>query len=211
MRTALIAGGTGLIGNQLLHLLLTSNRYEKVIAIVRKDLPDHPKLIQVTLDMANIASYAAIRADDIFCCLGTTIGKAGSKDKFREVDFLYPLNLAKAMRANGATQYLLVSSLGASQTSAIFYNKTKGEAEAEITNIGFETLHIFRPSLLLGHRIEKRSGEDAAKFVYKIFGWLIPSKYQAIDSLKVATAMLHFASLDKKGIFIHESEALQVF
>ncbi len=211
MRTALIAGSTGLIGNQLLQLLLEDAQYSKVIAITRKPIPTHPKLIQATLDLGDSQSYAALHADDVYCCLGTTIAIAGSKEKFRQVDFLYPMVLAKAMHAAGATQYLLVSALGADKDSSIFYNRTKGEVEHAVTTVGFDSLHIFRPSLLLGDRKEKRSGEDAAKIFYKVFGFLIPGRYKGIESIKVARAMLHFASLNKNGNFIHESEALQSF
>jgi len=211
MKTALVAGATGLVGNQLLQLLLSSDRYQKVTAIVRNKISDHPKLNQVTLDLADVKSYTGLYADDVFCCLGTTIAKAGSKDKFKEVDYEYPLALATAMKAAGATQYLLVSALGAAKDSSIFYNRVKGEVEAAVSNAGFQCVHIFRPSLLLGDRQEKRSGEDAAKVFYKIFGFLIPLKYKSIESGTVAKAMVHFASRDDRGIFVHESGSLHTY
>lgn len=212
MKTALIAGATGLIGQQLLQLLIESPLYEKVIAITRNDLVAHPKLVQIKMEFGNITEKSGVlQADDVFCCLGTTMAKAGSKEKFRQVDFYYPYLLAKTTHAAGAKQYLLVSSLGANKTSSIFYNEVKGEVEEAVAAVGFETVHIFRPSLLLGPRTEKRSGEDTAKLFYRIFGFLIPAKYQAISSLKVAKAMLHFATQDKKGTFIHESGELQHF
>lgn len=212
MKTALIAGSTGLIGGQLLDILLSSDRYSKVIAITRKDLPEHAKLVQVKTDLNKIESLdLTFRIDDIFCCLGTTMGKAHSKEKFHEVDFKYPLVLAKRGQAFGAQQYLLVSALGANKKSSIYYNRVKGEVEKAISSVGFATIHIFRPSLLLGPRTEKRSAEDAARFFYKVFGFIIPAKYQAVDSLKVAKAMLHFAAMAQKGIFIHESKELQDF
>jgi uncharacterized protein YbjT (DUF2867 family) len=212
MKTALIAGSTGLIGNQLLQLLLESTHYDRVIALSRVDLPAHPKLVQVIGDFKNFKEESkSIIADDVFCCLGTTMAKARSKEKFREVDFDYPLLIATATHSMGAKQYLLVSALGANKKSAVFYNQVKGEIEDEITSCGFRTVHIFRPSLLLGPRTEQRSTEDSAKFFYKFFGFLIPQKYKAIESAKVAKAMIHFASLDKSGIFIHESMDLQQF
>jgi len=196
MKTALIAGSTGLIGGQLLDILLSSARYSKVIAVTRRDLPEHAKLVQVKTDLNEIESLdLTFRIDDIFCCLGTTIAKAHSKEKFYEVDFRYPLVLAKS----------------ANKKSSIYYNRVKGEIEEAISILGFATVNIFRPSLLLGPRAEKRSAEDAAKFFYKVFGFIIPAKYKAIDSLKVAKAMLHFATMAQKGIFIHESGELQNF
>jgi len=143
--------------------------------------------------------------------LGTTMAKARSRENFYKVDFTYPVSLAKETLKLGATKYLLVSALGANKNASIFYNRVKGETEEAISSTGFQTVHIFRPSLLLGPRKESRAGEDAAKFFYKVFGFLIPAKYKGIESLAVAKAMLYFASQDQKGIFIHESEALQKF
>jgi len=212
MKVAVIAGSTGLIGGQLLALLLSSGRYDKVIAFTRKDLPVHAKLIQVNIKGGMIGKLEPTwNVDDVFCCLGTTMAKAHTKEKFYLVDFTYPLLLAQNSLARGAKQYLLVSALGADKKAAIYYNQVKGEIEKAITKSGFQTVHIFRPSLLLGPRAEKRFAEDAAKFFYKIFGFLMPSKYKAIDSLKVAKAMIHFASQDQRGNFIHESGELQNF
>jgi uncharacterized protein YbjT (DUF2867 family) len=212
MKTALIAGSTGLIGKQLLQLLLESDRYKKVIAITRQDLPAHPKLVQIKTDFDSIGEKSTgLKADDVFCCLGTTMAKAGSKEKFYQVDFYYPLLLAKISHAEGAKQFLLGSALGADKKSSIYYNQVKGEIEEAVRNVEFETLHIFRPSLLLGPREEKRAGEDAAKFVYRVFAFLIPSKYKAIQSIKVARAMLALASREQKGFFIHESAELQQY
>ena len=209
MKTAMIAGATGLVGSHLLTLLLSGDQYGKVIAITRKPLPDHPRLVQVTFDMAEAKNYTAYRADDVYCCLGTTIAVAGSKDNFRKVDFVYPASMAKAMQGISASQYLLVSALGANKASSIFYNRVKGEVEDEITHVGYRCVQIFRPSLLLGDRAEKRSGEDAAKIFYKLFGFLIPKKYKGIEAAKVAKAMYYCAALDQSGVHIHESGDLQ--
>jgi uncharacterized protein YbjT (DUF2867 family) len=212
MKTALIAGSTGLIGKQLLQLLLGSNRYDKVIAITRQDLPAHPKLVQIKTDFDSIGEKSnTLKADDIFCCLGTTMAKAGSKEKFYQVDFYYPLLLAKITKAEGAKQFLLVSALGADKKSSIYYNQVKGEIEEAVEDIGFESLHVVRPSLLLGPREEKRAGEDAAKFVYKYFSFLFPSRYKAIESIKVARAMETLAGAEQKGFFVHESSKLQQY
>jgi len=213
MKTALIAGGTGLIGKQLLILLLASDRYSRVIVYTRQTLPLHAKLQQIKISGDNLPDLpdATVQVDDVFCCLGTTMAKAKSKEKFYKVDFEYPLDLAKKGLAHGAQRYLLVSALGAKKDSKVFYNKVKGEIEEAISKTGYPEVHIFRPSLLLGPREEKRSGEDAAKFFYSVFGFLIPGKYKAIDSAKVAKAMLYYASNSDKGIFIHESVDLQGF
>jgi uncharacterized protein YbjT (DUF2867 family) len=213
MKTALITGSTGLIGRQLLTLLLATDRYSKVIALTRKDLGlNSPKLVTLKTDFQTLDQYAnQLVADDVFCCLGTTMAKAKSKDRFYEVDFAYPLRVAVGTKLGGAKQYFLVSALGADKNSSIYYNRVKGEVEDAITNLGFESLHVFRPSLLLGNREEERSGEEAAKVFYKYLGFLIPSKYKGIDSAKVARAMLHFATAEQKGKFVHESKELQIY
>lgn len=213
MRRALVAGATGLIGNQLLNLLLHSDRYSKAVALSRRSLSlEHPKLVNIVGDFDQLLNTGAdLEVDDVFCCLGTIMKQAGSKEAFIKVDFEYPLALAKRTKQLGAKQFLLVSAVGANKNSSIFYNKVKGEIENEITSVDFDSLHVFRPSLLMGPRSDKRHGEEAAKFFDKYFGFLIPTKYKGIDSEKVAHAMLHFAGLQQPGVHIHESSNLQKF
>jgi len=212
-KTALLAGSTGLIGNQLLELLLNDKRYSIVIAISRKPLSiSNPKLSNLICELRDLSAHSnQLKADDVFCCLGTTIKKAKSKEAFRAVDLEAPLLLAKISKEQGAKKFVLVSSLGANKNSGIFYNQVKGEVEEAIKQVGFDAFHILRPSLLLGQRQEERTGEDAAKFFYKTLGFLVPKKYQAIESIKVAQAMLSFAQQDQPGNFIHESGELQNF
>ncbi len=212
-RTALLAGSTGLIGNQLLELLLNDDRYSKIIAISRKKLTiTNAKLVNVVCELSQLPSHQEeLKADDVFCCLGATMKRAKSKEAFRAVDFDAPLTLAKISKEQGAKNFLLVSALGADKNSSIFYNQVKGEVEESIRQIGFDACHIFRPSLLIGPRQEQRSGEEAAKVFFKIFGWLVPKKYLGIESIKVAKAMLAFAVENQQGIFIHESKEMQNF
>ena len=213
MKTALIVGATGLIGKQLLQLLLDDGYYEKVKAITRKPLEiSHPKLENLVLDFDKLNEhYSDLKSDDVFCCLGTTIRIAKTKEAFRKVDFDYPVELGRLAKNHGASQYFLISALGADRNSSIFYNKVKGEAEEAIQQLSFHSLHIFRPSLLLGDRQEQRAGEGAATVFFKLFGFLIPVKYKAIDSAKVARAMLHRAKMNTPGFHIIESKELQKF
>jgi uncharacterized protein YbjT (DUF2867 family) len=213
MKTALVAGSTGLIGSQLIDLLLSDDYYQVVKAISRTPLEKkHPKLQNIVLDFDRMGEYAEqLKANDIFCCLGTTIKKVKTKQKFRQVDYDYPLELAKLEKANGAQQYLLVSALGADKESSIFYNQVKGEVEESIGEIGFSSYHIFRPSLLMGDRHENRSGEDAAKIFFKYLGFLVPKKYKGIDSIKVARAMQAFAKQLTPARHVHESAELQQY
>ncbi|HEY0742218.1 MAG TPA: NAD(P)H-binding protein [Chryseosolibacter sp.] len=211
MKTALLAGSTGLIGRQLLQLLLNNPRYTVVKALTRTKLDiTHPKLVEIKVDYARLEDVKLqLQADDVYCCLGTTMTKAKTKQKFREIDFEYPLALARITKELGAKQFLLVSALGADKRSSVYYNQVKGELEDAVNKIDFDAIHVFRPSLLLGLREEKRAGEDAAKIVYKIFWFLIPDKYKAIEAIKVAQAMEYYAQRDQKGKFTHESREMQ--
>jgi uncharacterized protein YbjT (DUF2867 family) len=214
MKTAIIAGYTGLIGSQLLSILLESNHYEKVIALGRRNLDiQHPKLVQQKVDFNDI-QLEEQKIDDVFCCLGTTMKKAGSKEKFRLVDFQYPVSLASFCLNKGARQFLLVSSMGADAKSGIFYNQIKGEVENTVSKLGYPRLDIFRPSLLLGTRGESRIAEDLGKAAMKLFGFLFLGSlknYKAIDSVKVARAMNYFAQEEGSGNYLHLSAALQKF
>jgi len=213
MATALIVGSTGLIGNQLLQLLLTDAHYSKIIAISRHQLSfSDPKLLNIIADFKTLAQHKDhLLVDDVFCCLGTTIKKARSKEAFREIDFDYPLLVAQLAKEQGASQFFLVSALGANKTSSVFYNRIKGEIEDGIRKIGFNSYHILRPSLLLGPRIEKREGEQSMQKVFTALYFLIPKKYKAIESIRVARAMIALAKQNTLGNFVHESNELQGF
>lgn len=209
-RSVLLLGATGLIGNHCLHLLLQDESYEKVIAFVRSPMTlSHPKLEQCQVDYEQMERHTApARVHDVFCCLGTTIKKAGSQAAFRRVDFEYPLQIAQLALREGAQQFLLVSSLGAHPASPVFYSRVKGEVEAALTKLPFRALHIFRPSLLLGERPEFRLGEKIGEYAYKAtsFLWQGPlRKYRPITAQTVAAAMVHLAKQDQSGIHIHES------
>ena len=211
MNTAIVAGSTGLIGSQLTGLLLEDSYYEKVIVLSRKPQTlNHPKLRSVIINFDQLGNYSdALQGDDIYCCLGTTIKVAGSKEAFYKVDHDYPLSLAAIAKAGGAKQYLIVTALGSDKNSSIFYNKVKGEVEEDLKKIGFESLHIFQPSMLMGPRTEKRSGEEIGQSVMRFLGFLIPKKFKVIESIRVARAMLAVAKMEQKGINVHDSAKLQ--
>jgi uncharacterized protein YbjT (DUF2867 family) len=210
MKKALVVGGTGLIGKQLIELLLEDERYI-VIALVRKPLAiKHTKLISVQFDFDNPDTPAVV-ADEIFCCLGTTIKTAGSKPAFYKVDYEYIFTIAQAGYSNGAKKFALVSSLGANKDSNFFYRKTKGAIEEAVTRIGYESLFIFRPSILLGHRSEFRPGEMIGKLLMTIFAFAIPKKYKAIKAGQVAKAMIAAMNSAKTGVYILESDTIAAF
>lgn len=212
-RTALVVGGTGLVGGALLPLLLTSPVYTSVRSLVRRATGNtHPKLDERVVsfdDEATLATHVA--GDDIFCCLGTTMKQAGSKEAFHKVDVEYPLRIAKLAIATGAKQYLLVSSLGASQASFIFFNREKGLLEHSLQTLGFAGLHIVRPAILLGNREQKRAGEELAQQFFRAAGKAFVGglkKYRAIPATHVASALAHIAYISEPGLHIYESDAL---
>ncbi|MFD2248319.1 oxidoreductase [Pontibacter ruber] len=213
-RNALIAGASGLVGSHCLQLLLQSNRYSQVISIGRREVPlIHPKLDQKIVDFDNLKKYASeLAADDVYCCLGTTIKKAGSEEAFYKVDHTYVTTLAQVTAARQASQFLVVSAMGADAKSMIFYNRVKGEMEADVQKQGFEAVHIFRPSLLLGEREEHRTGEElASKIMRPLSGLMIGPlrKYRPIQAETVAKAMLYAASQDQKGVHIYPSDEIE--
>jgi uncharacterized protein YbjT (DUF2867 family) len=156
MKTALIIGASGLVGNLLTIRLLEEKKYEKVKIVVRRKLDiTHPILEQTVSDFEHFPKDKIV-ADDIFCCLGTTMKKAGSKAAFEKVDYEYPLKLAQIALKNGATQYAIVTAMGADSKSMIYYNRVKGDIEKALIDLHFPNLMIFRPSMLLGDRKEHR-------------------------------------------------------
>lgn len=203
MGTALIAGASGLVGAELLQQLLRAEEYERVIAVGRRPLAvTHPKLTQVVVDFAALEQGTPdLRCDDAFCCLGTTIkaarstssGRAGSRAAFRAVDHAAVLAFAWAAQRAGAQRFFVVSALGADAGSRVFYNRVKGEMEDALQVLGFATLAVFRPSLLLGRRVQSRFGERIMAAILWLAEPLLLGrlrKYRAIDAGVVARAML---------------------
>lgn len=214
MRTALLAGATGLVGGFVLDQLLQDPTYDSVIVLTRKSLGNnHPKLKEVIVNFDQLENYTNdITADVVFCCLGTTIKTAGSQEAFKKVDYEYPLRLAEIAKQNGSKTYLLISALGSSKSSIIFYNRVKGEVEEAIGRLNFEAFHILQPSLIIGERKENRMGEGIAQKLSPVYDALMfgpLTKYKSIKAEQIAKAMIHFSKSDAKGILRHESDELQ--
>ena len=211
-KIALVAGATGLVGRQVVELLLGDSRYRQVMVITRRPLDlQHSRLITLLVKDFDRLAQHDWQAHDVFCCLGTTMRQAGSKEAFRQVDFDFVVKLARESHRRGAANFLLVSALGANVRSSVFYNRVKGEVEAEVSRLGFSRVVIVRPSLLLGNRNESRLGEDVGKVIARYLRWLIPVRYRAIESNKVARALVYYANQTNPGVFIHESSELQSF
>jgi uncharacterized protein YbjT (DUF2867 family) len=214
-RTALLAGATGLVGRALLPMLLAGKRYRHVHALLRRMPPDikaSAKLQIHPIDFARLP-VAFPRVDDVFIALGTTIKAAGSEAAFRQVDFDFVVNIARAARAAGATRLAVVSALGADAKSRVFYNRVKGEMEVAIAQLGFESTVIAQPALLLGDREAlgqpARNGEIWAARLLGPLGWLVPKGVRPIPASAVASALLA-AMLDAKpGVRVLRSAAMQ--
>jgi uncharacterized protein YbjT (DUF2867 family) len=213
-KSALLIGASGFVGGHCLQFLLGESSYAKVVALVRTPLSvSHPKFVQYLVKFPELETFGELMyADDVYCCLGTTIKKAGTQEAFRKVDFDYPIKIAALAQHCGANQFLIVTSLGADPHSHIFYNRVKGEVEEAIRKISFTTINIFRPSFLLGERTEHRRGEKAGAFImsglkYALVGPL--KKYRAIRAQDVAKAMVHTAQMNLSGVNIFESQRIQ--
>lgn len=196
---AIVAGASGLVGSRCLARLLDHPAYDRVTVYSRRPLAlAHAKL---RIELVNFDHLQALeeQCDDIFCCLGTTIGTAGSQAAFRRVDHDYPLALARLGKTAGAQQFLMVSSLGADARSAVFYSRTKGETERDIASSGLPRVVFMRPSLLLGERHERRPGEWVGAFVGRMIAPLLLGplrRYRPIHADDVAAAMVYAANHD---------------
>lgn len=211
-RIATIIGSSGLIGKALLQRCLEDPYYDQVNVLVRRQPGiTHPKLKVFMVDFADEKSYASgiAGAESVFVAVGTTMKQVkGDKDAYKKVDHDIAVNAAKAAGEQGVFNYLLVSSVGAdASNNNNFYLKLKGIVEENVARHSIPQLHIFRPSLLLGKREEKRLGEGIAQFLAPVFGSLLFgkfSKYKPVKSETVALSMLAASKLQQRGIFIHD-------
>ena len=216
-RSAVVAGATGLVGSALVEMLLADGAVGAVHVLVRTERPEWRKrngLTQHVVDYAaDLTGLPAV--DDAFCCLGTTIKVAGSQQAFRAVDFDAALKFARAAHAAGATRMGLVSALGASARSGVFYNRVKGELEQAVVALGFESVVIARPSLLLGDRAAlgqpARTGERIAAALTTPLGWLMPRAVRPIHAATVARALLRAVQRCDAGVYGLPSSDLLLF
>jgi uncharacterized protein YbjT (DUF2867 family) len=211
---AIIAGSTGLIGSELLQILLRESFYDEVLILVRKKIDiEHKKLTQLEVNYDQLDTYAdAFTGHALFSCLGTTNAKTPDKVVYRRIDHDYPVQLAQLALKNGVEQYHLISSIGANVDSSFFYTKTKGETEADIEKLGLPSLHIYRPSMLTGDRKEKRAMEKTLIAFYKVIDPLLFGswkKYRSISGQTVAMAMYKQSIQNTTGTFIYESDKIK--
>ncbi|HEY3448611.1 MAG TPA: NAD(P)H-binding protein [Myxococcales bacterium] len=211
-RIAIVAGGTGLVGSLLVEELLARPEWTKVVTVGRRKTGrEHAKLEEQVVDFASLGAQALPRAEAAFCCLGTTIKKAGSQQAFRAVDLDAVVAFARAARAGGAERFFVVTAAGADPRSRIFYNRVKGEAEEALRQVGFASLGIARPSLLLGERAESRPGERFAVAVSRALRPLLaPLAARPIEARTVARALLAMASAPPAGPRVYSNAELHL-
>lgn len=215
-RTAIVAGATGLVGHALVEQLLADGSGGAVHVLVRAQRPDWRDRSGLTQHEVDYRARLPVlpTVDDAYCCLGTTIKVAGSQEAFRAVDFDAALAFARAAKEAGATRFGLVSALGADPASGIFYNRVKGETERAIAALGFESMVIARPSMLLGDRTAlgqpTRRGELIAAGFNSAIGWLLPRSVRPIEAATVARALARSVQRGEPGLFALSSATLQL-
>jgi uncharacterized protein YbjT (DUF2867 family) len=207
--SVLLVGATGLVGRECLRLLLADGGFNRIVAVARRSLSPEvrsPKLETHVIDFDHVNEYEELfTVDAIICALGTTIRQAGSRTRFRTVDYEYPLAFARLGRRHGCRHFLVVSALGANARSRVFYNRVKGDLEESLRALGYPRLTIVRPALLLGPRSELRLGEEVAKRVTRWLGPLVPRAYKPVEARMVAAALVRAAREEGSGVRVIES------
>ncbi len=201
MKTAIVIGATGLVGSYITLKLLDDSRYSKVKVFVRNSLEvKHPKLEEHIVDFEKLDLWKdEIKGDELYSALGTTIKKAGSKNAQYKIDFTYQYETAKAAAKNGVKSYMLISSAGANYKSSNFYLRMKGNLDEKVQLLNFKKIRIFRPSILVGLRSEKRVGESIGIKIAGLITRIIPAlkRYKPIKASSVAEAMIVSANQNK--------------
>lgn len=212
MKTIWVAGGSGLVGGELVKQVLDDGAFETVIAVGRRPLSiERLKLKQAKVDFASPASFDALEAPEAaFCSLGTTIKRAGSQEAFRAVDHDAVVTFAKAARQKGARVFVHVTALGADAKSSVFYNKVKGEVEKAVEGLGFPSVYVLQPSILDGDREESRPMERVGLAVGRALGPLL-GKYRPTPAKAVAAAMVDAAKHAEPGAHVVDAEEILRF
>jgi uncharacterized protein YbjT (DUF2867 family) len=200
-RKVILLGASGLIGAEILNLIIADDDFDEVLLLSRRILEaESPKVKQHIVDFADSNSFCSHFQDyhTVFCAIGTTRKKSPDLKIYRKVDFDIPVNAIQCAEKHGVNSFFLVSSIGAEASSKNFYLKIKGEVEDVLLTSQIASKAVFRPSLLLGKRNERRFGERVAKFIMPLLNFLIPKRYRAIHAKDVAKAMVNVAKVRDK-------------
>ena len=213
-RIALVAGASGLVGGHLIQVLLDAPEYSRVFALTRRPLGrEHPKLANRIVVFQRMAEQLkGLTANDAYCCLGSTRAEAGSDDARRDVDVDLVLLFAQAARAAGATRFVVVSSVGASSASKKSYLVAKAEMEDAVTRLGFPSVDILQPSLLLGTRKQMRPAEMAASLLAPLVNPFLTGPreaFRAISAETVAKGMLGATRRGGRGVYRYTYAAIR--
>ena len=212
-KTATLIGATGLIGGELLNLVLKDDYFQTVRILIRRPFNlVHPRLEKKLVDFSDNDSLlvALDNSDVVFCAVGTTQKKVkGDQAAYRKVDYDIPVHAGRFCKMVGCKIFVLVSSVGANSKSKNFYLKLKGEVEDEVETMGLESVHIMRPSMLLRERKESRPLEKIGQAMMKVLSFFLPSKYKPINARDVAKAMLGASKKNEKGFFVHEYDEIK--
>lgn len=190
---ALILGYTGAVGSALLEELVKSDKVNSIVCLGRRQAAyDHHKIQFVQADLTKLVNHldAFSGISRVYCCLGTTMKQAGSKDAFKLVDYNMVVDAANIAKQAGVTHYSVISAVGANAKSNVFYNRVKGAAENAIEVVGFDRLSIYRPGLLLGERRKTRIGELIGAAILPFIQWTFPTRFRTIHVRTVAKSML---------------------
>ncbi len=211
---AVLAGATGLIGSELLKILLAEPDYSEVLVVARKSTGvSHSKLSELIIDFDKLDDHAnAISGHAIFSCLGTTLNKTPDKNLYRKIDHDYPVKLAQLAAQNGVEQYHLVSSIGANSNASNYYTRFKGETEEDVKASGVKSVHIYQPSLITGDRKEFRLMEKILVGLSVVINPLLVGslkKYRSIAAKTIAQAMFNQSIKNSEGIFVYPSDKIK--
>ncbi|AOW14047.1 NAD-dependent dehydratase [Hydrogenophaga crassostreae] len=207
MSRLLLVGATGLVGQSVLQQALANSAIRLVVALTRRPLPSHPRLLNPVVDFDALPEAAPWWAvDAVICTLGTTIKKAGSQAAFYRVDHDHALSVAELARRHGAQAFALNSALGADAKSRVFYSRTKGELERDLQTLGYPSLAFVRPGLIGGHRVESRPAEQLGIQLSKWLKPLLPRRYRVVPAERIAFHLLGAALAGRPGVQVLMSE-----
>ena len=214
-KTAIILGATGLTGGIILNKLLVDDRYSSIKIFSRKSINNgNPKIIERTGNLYELRKFKDdFTADEVYCCVGTTVKKTPDKKVYKKIDYGIPVAAAKLCIENGIDTFLVISSLGADPKSSLFYNRTKGEMERDVLKENIKNTYILRPSFIIGDRNEKRIGESIGVGLVKLLRFVLVGKlkkYRTIEAVKIANAMIYLANT-KADAHVIESDKITDF